>query len=195
MFRRALTAIVVLSFAAPAFAQTDSPALPGGPSAAGSFGSKGTLSLSSDIGGQLGYESVGGNGAFVLTLKPAADYFIVDHFSVGGVIGLSLTAASGATATNFIIEPRAGYQLALMPKLDLWPRLGLQLTTGDAALGNVVIAGAGSQTTFGVVIDAPLLYKPAGHFYFGVAPTLIAQFVGDAKTVGFTFDFIIGGWL
>jgi hypothetical protein len=173
-------------------------ALAQAPAALGSrpshFSDKGGLALSNEFQTNIGYLNFGGSGAFTLQLRPSADYFIVDKLSVGGLIGFTLLSGGGSTGKNFEINPRVGFAAPIAEGLSFWPKFGVQLTTGDIAFGPLVAAGL-SQTTFGITIDAPVLWHPSEHFFLGAGPKIVAQFVGDAKTTSAVVAVTVGGWL
>ncbi|HEX7604382.1 MAG TPA: hypothetical protein VF316_22340, partial [Polyangiaceae bacterium] len=72
-------------------------------------------------------------------IAPSADFFPIDHLSIGGLLELSTTSSSlddkqTATApvqnislpttTNFTILPRVGWMFGIGDRFGIWPRVG-----------------------------------------------------------------------
>jgi hypothetical protein len=200
MFTRTLSIAVVAAslWAGSAQAQTSTEPpvvapLPSGDLGGKRFGSKGTISITNEVGAELGYVNVSSHGFFVVNLLPGADYFAIDHLSVGGDVGFTFTSYDGGTGGNFILNPRIGYQIPITPALDIWPRGGMQLLVGDPVING--LTASGSETHFGFLIDAPIIYHVSPHFFLGMAPTFYAQLTGDTKISSFTFNFVMGGYI
>ena len=118
-------------------------------------------------------------------LAPAADYFVIEHLSVGGLVEIVSTSGSvdtpngsgTATVSNdlpsttaFTILPRVGYMIPLGDRGGIWPRGGL----GYASRQFVFNAGANAtkQTFSSVIVDIDVgfLFRLNETFYLMGAP-------------------------
>jgi hypothetical protein len=177
------------------------------------FGGPGTLALSSDFSGgiNMGFagQSQNNNGpsSWTFTLQPAADYFVIQGLSIGGVIRYehghtSSTDPTTNTTTSsdydtFGIGARIGYNIPISDLLSWWPKVGLIFsdTSTSGASGN----------TFDVNLYAPLLLHMAPHFFVGLGPGIATDLAASAsangqsvsnptKTTSYGLYFTIGGW-
>ena len=107
------------------------------------FGAQGQLAISAErlFGIEYAHTSYSGGGYQSTTLigfgwkytqssfsQPRAgiDYFVVNHVSLGGAIGLYSAAGHGAlNETGFIFAPRVGYAVDLGSVASFWPRIGI----------------------------------------------------------------------
>jgi len=118
---------------------------------------------------------------------PAADYFIIDHLSVGGLIEVSTTSgsvktkapASGGggtvetdtdrpTTTAFTFLPRVGYMIPITSRFAIWPRGGIGYASRQDAVGQ-------NKNTFSALIfaaDVPCLFRINETFFVSAAPEL-----------------------
>ena len=154
------------------------------------FGGPGTFVLSSDFSGgiNMGFngssQSNNGPSSWTLTLQPAADYFVIQGLSVGGIVAYahdhtsSTDQASGVSATSdgdtFGIGARVGYNIPINDLLSFWPKVGLIFNFISGTSGGSVAAAGGnngfSGNTFDVNLYAPLLLHLAPHFFVGLGP-------------------------
>ncbi len=170
---------------------------------AGGFGNQGQLALQADL--QLHFEGYsysdnGGSGTDFL-IQPAADYFVIDHLSVGGAVPLHVASPDGGRTTiTFGIEPRVGYDIPIVEKLSFWPDLFFSFETSSRN------NNGGSDTAFGIGVFAPLLFHPIAHFFLGIGPNLSTEFShtysapngrsGEGpKLTQYGIMSTIGGWL
>ncbi|HEX7666069.1 MAG TPA: hypothetical protein VF407_16190 [Polyangiaceae bacterium] len=110
---------------------------------------------------------------------PEADYFVINHLSVGGLLSIANTSGSVdvpttaavsvsrdlASTTDFTLMPRAGWMFALGDRFGIWPRLGL----GYASRHNIT----GDDATFSgflMRIDCPFLYRINETFFVSASP-------------------------
>jgi hypothetical protein len=111
----------------------------------------------------------------------AFDFFVADHFSVGGTASyfrlsesqpnVAGQGVSGPTFTGFSFSPRLGASVALGPFVQFWPHLGfslLHLTTDD----NNTAADTSTISLYALTVDAPFVFTVAPHFFLSVAPTM-----------------------
>lgn len=128
-------------------------------------------------------------------LAPAADYFVIDHLSIGGLLELASTSgsvdvpinATGATqnfnlptTTNFTLLPRIGYMISLAnDRFGIWPRGGLGYASRQVASGNV---NNSNKETFGSVIasvDVGFLFRVNETFFLRAAPEMTFSLGGS----------------
>ena len=153
------------------------------------FGSQGRLVISEDAQFDLGFDTNGdGPGYLLLRIRPSMDYFVAPNLSIGAFLDLGLVSGDGFSETTVGLGGRVGYNIPLGTRLSIWPRLGLGLVHESNDSG----AFDSSGTFFNVIIDAPLLYHPADHFFVGVGPTLNIR-AGDADGVFFGLTSLVGG--
>lgn len=130
---------------------------------------------SSDISLQIG-TNLGQNWAL--------DYFVIDNLSVGGQIAYS--TANDGDAKTFSLAPRVGYNFAFSDDFSLWLQAGVtyaSTTTSDDA-GNDV-----TNSAFGVVVNAPILYHITNHFFLGIGPFINTELSNSSKPEeGDSFD-------
>jgi hypothetical protein len=88
-------------------------------------------------------------------LAPAADYFLIDHLSIGGFVELASVSGSVdsslpgvgtvnndlPTTTNFTLLPRIGYLIPIGDRFAIWPRGGI----GYAYRGTSSLTGVGGR--------------------------------------------------
>jgi hypothetical protein len=127
-------------------------------------------------------------------LAPAADYFVIDHLSVGGLLELSSTGGSvdvplpqnpGATqsqdlptTTNFTLMPRIGYMFSLAnDRVGIWPRGGLGYASRQVASGT----GRSKETFSSVVstVDVGFLFRVNETFFLRAAPEMTFSLGGS----------------
>lgn len=198
-----ITALGIVSVAPSTLAQ-DKPPVPqvSDRTPGGRFGEKGQLAISSDAGLAITYANVGGGGGstVTLTLRPAADYFLIENLSLGGFVGLDYTSYDGGHSTQFAIGPRVGYNIPLSPLFSVWPKAGLSIA--HTSIGSDITDGAGnkvsvsaSNTALGLNLFVPFMVHPAEHFFLGFGPALDVDLTGDNKATVIAGRLTIGGWL
>ncbi len=95
-------------------------------------------------------------------LGPAADFFPIEHVSVGAALTYARLTAD---LHSFRVAPRVGYQIPLGELLSLWPTVGVfwQQRTVDPKLDL-------RERKLGIVFDAPVLVHVVPHFFLGLGP-------------------------
>jgi len=131
--------------------------------------------LSSDLGGG------GGNGGgFFGAPRVAADYFIIDHLSLGLALGYShisvSTPGNNGTTTSvgtdsFLFAPRVGWAYMFNDIIGIWPRGGLTYRTFNP--GNV------SGHVLAFTAEVPVVFTVIPHVAFWAGPTLDLGFTGS----------------
>lgn len=192
MARRLSWMFAALSlFAAPAaLAQEASATAP-----AGGFGSRGTIAITNDAYGDLGYLNVHGTSGFRLNLSPAVDYFVQDHLSLGAAMKFRVLSFNSNTDVLFGIEPRAGFEVRVNPNVSIWPRLGLEFDTSSPEFFADIASTTGGGVIFGIDADMPILYHASEHFFLGGGPVIHSEFTGDVKSNFVGLAFTVGGWM
>lgn len=179
-----------------------------GPMSTGGFGSLGQIAISVDLPFTneapqfaIVHESVsnGGSSSTTINIQPSLDYFVAPNVSVGGEIGIAHGSATtfgstGGSYTNFLLEIRGGYNLALNDMFSIWPHLGIgyqHVSFSD---------GGGSGYVIPLVVTVPFLWHPASHFFLGLAPTLVTDLVSKfnsmdgQKTTDIGLTAVLGGY-
>ena len=170
------------------------------------LGNKGTLSIDqlsgfriSAIGGisyagpigfaiqSFGEKDAVGTGKTTLNttsiwIAPSADFFVIDHLSIGGVIEVISTSSSvdtqananaGTVTTNLpattaiTFLPRVGWMFGITDRFGIWPRIGL----GYGSRGSVDNNGR-KDTVSGFLtdLDVGFVYRINENFFFRAAP-------------------------
>lgn len=131
-----------------------------------------------------------------LYVAPSADYFVVDHLSIGGIFQIASTSGSQEvrlttgssvtsdvpTVTNLSLVPRVGYMFAPSDRWGIWPRLGFGYTS------NASVSGSGNDATTtkfsGPILnlDVGVLYRFNEALFFRLAPDL-AFGVGNSLSI------------
>jgi hypothetical protein len=167
-----------------------------GPSRA--FGHARQLALSSDVALLIQRSS---QDSTTVQFAPAADYFVIDNFSIGGVILVDYTQARSVDTTRFSIGPRVGYNIPFTDLIGLWPKLGFSYShtsvSTDLPSGSddeeLSVSASGNHISLNLF--APLMCHPVPHFFVGFGPFLDADLSGDNKTTTFGGRLTLGGWL
>ncbi len=117
----------------------------------------------------------------VLTLAPAADFFVIDNLSIGGQVLLGFVSTSppapdqGRTTTLYGFAPQIGYNIVFSDLVSFWPKAFF-------AFAGASESNNGPSFSSGTIgIFAPFLFHIATHFYAGIGPDLAAQiFVNES---------------
>lgn len=126
-------------------------------------------------------QQIGNGGGTTFSLRPALDYFIVNHLSIGGAVELDYTSGH-PNVTTVQLAPDVGFEFALSDTWSFWPQASLPL----------VVPSPGSAS-LAVALFFPFLVHPAEHFFFGAGPGF-SQVVTSPATTHFTVAFTIGGY-
>jgi hypothetical protein len=137
----------------------------------------------------------------VIGLVPSADYFVAPNISVGGQVGYVSGSSSfmgqSADAWAFAIIPRVGLSMMLTDVISFWARLGI----GYAYTSSSSSAGADSSGyIIPLIIEAPVLWHPAPHFFLGAGPMFTTELVNkqedvdQSKETNFGVTTMIGGY-
>ena len=131
-------------------------------------------------------------------LAPAADYFLIDHLSIGGLVEIASVSGSVdsslpgvgtvnndlPTTTNVTLLPRIGYLIPIGDRFAIWPRGGI----GYAYRGTTSLTGAGrggvvtNKDSFSALIlaaNVDFLFRINETFFLVGAPELGASLGGS----------------
>ena len=135
--------------------------------------------------------------ATTIWLAPAADYFVIQGLSLGGLLELAHTSTSEEIPTNtnatnsfsqpstlnVSVLPRIGYMIPLGDRFGIWPRL----TLGYASRERVISTNPDNPVTdrFGAFMlgaDVPFIFRLNETFYLSAAPQFLTSLGGSHTT-------------
>ncbi|RYZ04254.1 MAG: hypothetical protein EOO73_24515 [Myxococcales bacterium] len=193
------SSLVVSSLSFSAAAQTPPEPDPGMPkvpanSPSGVFGGKGQLAILAEAGVVFSHTSISGTDASstTLVLRPAVDYFVIDHLSVGAFTGVSYEKAQGASTTTYAIGPRVGYDIPFTSRFSLWPKAGLSFNSTTLKTDTPSFSDTNSAVALNLFV--PVMYH-TNHYFVGFGPALDRDLSGDLKATTFALRLNVGGWL
>jgi hypothetical protein len=171
-------------------------------SPSGMFGGRGQLAIMGEAGAFLTHTSVSGQDGSKTTfvLRPAIDYFVIDHLSVGAFTGLEYSSAPGGSVTTYGIGPRVGYDIPFTERFSIWPKAGLSFNSTTvkfdaSSIGGInVPSSSTSNTALALNLYAPVMFH-SHHYFVGFGPSLDADLSGNAKTTTVSGRLVVGGWL
>lgn len=195
-FALVVTSLLLLGAPAGTSAQDPSRDTGGGPSRV--FGNPSQVAFSSDVALVIQHSS---QGSTSLQFAPAADFFVLQNFSVGGVIGIDYISAKSSDSTRFNIGPRIGYNIPFTDLLGLWPKLGFSYSHTNVSTNlnandtntDLIASTSGDHITLNLF--APVMFHPVAHFFVGFGPFLDADLSGKNKTTTYGGRLTIGGWM
>ena len=163
-------------------------------SPSGVFGGKGQLAILAEAGVVFEHKSFSDSDASstTLVLRPAVDYFVIDHLSVGAFTGVSYEKAQGASTTSYGIGPRVGYDIPFTPRFSIWPKAGLSFNSNT--LKTDTPSASISNSHLALNLFAPVMFH-TNHYFVGFGPALDTDLTGDLKTTTFGLRLNVGGWL
>jgi hypothetical protein len=170
-------------------------------SAAGIFGERGQLAIMGEAGALFTHTSVSGRGSSTTFLfRPAVDYFVIDHLSLGAFTGIEYSSAPGGSTTTYGIGPRVGYDIPLSERFSIWPKAGLSFNSSTAKLDAVTVGGfttpesSVTNTALAFNLYVPLMFH-SHHYFAGFGPSVDADLTGSPKATVVAARLVIGGWL
>jgi hypothetical protein len=183
---RSLLSVVLVAFvvAGAARAAVAEGAFAPAPQPGGGFGAQGEWVISGaavEVNSASASFRTGGGGS--INIHPAADYFIVNAISIGGVFGVS----HGGSVTTLEFGARAGFNLNINEHIGVWPMAGISVTHVSDSMAHT------SSTPATLTIFAPFLYHIVPHLFVGGGPSFFLALNGSNDN-SFGIDSIIGGW-
>jgi hypothetical protein len=197
------------------------PAMAGDPPEAAApvrLGEAGQIALSSDLAFSMSYTTktaatgnVHRDAIVSFLIGPAADYFLANNISVGGIVQLLYVSQGSEHSTGLGLAPRVGYLFPMSDKLSFWPKASVGYfqsstpnsigTSASVSQANPT-ADAGSLTrkVFQVGVFAPLTYELAPHFFVGLGPVLSVDLWAKNgrqsadKATTFGISSVVGGY-
>ncbi|MDB4988172.1 MAG: hypothetical protein JWN04_3350 [Myxococcaceae bacterium] len=138
-----------------------------------------------------------------VTLAPAADYFVLENLSLGGVVGVTYQKTDEIKGARITLGPRIGYNFEVSRLLSFWPKLGFSYahTTNSK---QQLAAVPGGTSTFGnhtsanaiaLSIFIPLMLHPAPHFFAGFGPFMDSDLSGYNRATVLGVKLTLGGWI
>jgi hypothetical protein len=191
--------VMISSFSLVAAAQTPPAPDPGMPkvpanSPSGVFGGKGQLAIMAETGVVFEHTSISGQDGSSTTfvLRPAVDYFVIDHLSIGAFTGIDYTKAAGGSKTTYGIGPRVGYDIPFSPRFSVWPKAGLSFNSTTLKTDTPSFSDTNSAVALNLFV--PVMFH-TNHYFVGFGPALDTDLSGDAKATTFGLRLNVGGWL
>jgi hypothetical protein len=162
------------------------------------FGEAHQLVLTGEAGFAASYAFHDNEHRTTVALAPGADYFIVNHVSLGATLSFTL-ATSGSSGEDTIpavpangstiaIGPRVGLEIPVASNVSIYPRAFVVFGSQD-----VGHSGHGFSS---VGLYAPALVHVAEHFFTGFGPYVerdLTRVGENATRVGASL--VVGGWL
>jgi hypothetical protein len=116
-------------------------------------------------------------------IAPSADFFPIDHLTIGGLVEFSVTmnsltrkVAAGSqsvdlpTTLNFTILPRIGWMFALGDRFAIWPRIGAGFASKQFASSNANVTSKFTFAGFVLDVDTTFLFRFNETFFAGLTP-------------------------
>lgn len=110
--------------------------------------------------------SAGGSSATLLVFTPGVRYVAASRLVFGADLQLTHISSGGDT-TGVAFVPALGFDVVLSGDVSLVPQLELYV--------NYMEVGSRSLTRFGIGAFVPVLVHPAGHFFIGFGPEVLAD--------------------
>lgn len=139
-----------------------------------------------------------------LQFAPAADYFILENLSLGGVVGMTYFKADAGPSLRFTLGPRVGYNFEVSRLLSVWPRLGFSYAHTKSNNGQVplmpgttsgTLATNTSANAIAISIFIPFMFHPAPHFFAGFGPFTDTDLSGHNRSNVWGVKLTMGGWV
>lgn len=158
------------------------------------FGSVGQLTLNADLQFSIIHQGSSGSatpsGTSVL-IQPGADYFLMQNFSVGGLLSYAYNSAASIGTTTIGFQVRAGYNLKINDTFSFWPRLGIGYFHGSTSFAGM----DSSAYDLPLQLFAPVLWNAVPHFFIGFGPTLTTDLAAtDEKLTFVGVQLVVGGY-
>lgn len=138
------------------------------------LGDQGQVAISGDLRFGLTYTDVdsGGGNSTQFVIAPAADFFVADNVSVGGIVTVSYAnidiQGGDANVVGIGVGPRVGYVFRLSDQVAFWPKAGFAFDYATSFQDGTDVDFA----KLNLNLFAPFVFEPASNFFIGVGPTV-----------------------
>ena len=157
------------------------------------FGEDGVWAFSTDAAIDIRHRTQAeGPSTTAVTLLPAADYFIIDNLSLGGVIGVKYSKTGDNNTVDFQLGPRVGYDFELGDRFSIWPKLGVFYAHSDFKDDE---GGSDANNAVQLNLFVPFMFHPAVHFFAGFGPFLESDLSGNNRVTQWGLKLTLGGWV
>jgi hypothetical protein len=131
-------------------------------------------------------------------IAPSADFFVIDHLSVGGLVEVSTTSSSidvkptanGATTTftlpsttNVTLIPRVGWLFPITERFGIWPRGGIGYASRQTLTRPDTNGQRDSYSSAVIDIDCGFLFRVNDSWFFRAAPEVTFG-LGGTHSIG-----------
>jgi hypothetical protein len=173
---------VLASIAVCACIATASPRAPAFGGTAKNLEHKGNFAITNNAGFEFTQQLTNPTDT-TFVLRPALDYFVIDHLSLGGAVEFrDIAPQRGRSQTTFTIAPDVGFAVGISDTWSFWLIGSVPFAFPNP--GNPVVA---------LDIFAAFLIHPADHFFFGIGPTF-TQVLTQNQPTSIGGRFVIGGY-
>jgi hypothetical protein len=167
-------------------------------SPSGIFGERGQLAIMGEAGALFTHTSVSGQDGSTTTIvvRPAIDYFVIDHLSIGAFTGVQYSGTPTGSTTTYGIGPRVGYDIPFTDRFSVWPKAGLSFNSTTVKFDSTPITPSTSESNTAMALDlyVPLMFH-SHHYFVGFGPSLDTDLTGDTKVTTIAARLVVGGWL
>jgi len=140
------------------------------------------------------------SGVSSVLIRPAVDYFLIDHLSLGAFTGVEYTGSPGGSTTTYGIGPRVGYDIPFSERFSLWPKAGFSFNSATVKVDSVNIGGistpssSASNSALAFNLFVPVMFH-THHYFAGFGPSLDTDLSGDHKVTTIAARLTVGGWV
>jgi hypothetical protein len=131
-------------------------------------------------------------------VNPSLDYFVVDHLSIGSLVGITRSTwrwfGNETSQTMVSAAPRIGYEVPLGDAVSLWPTAGIGY---DREVAEGPHPSDPNWALDGYV-RASLIAHVAKHFFVGGGPAFSVNLAHSPAVLagsGVSFNSTLGGWI
>jgi len=152
------------------------------------FGARGRVLVSGAFSLTNVSSSASTSSITTIAISPGLQLFVAPEVALGFELQLAHASGGGTSATVFSFLPSIGYCIELGHHTCLLPQFQLGVQIND-------FPGL-TQTAFEIGGQAPLLFRPAPGFFFGLGPSILADVVRSnsaGKLFTFGLQSILGG--
>lgn len=144
------------------------------------------------------HTSVSGGSTTTVLIRPAVDYFVIDHLSLGAFTGVEYSSLPGGSTTTYGIGPRVGYDIPLSARFSLWPKAGLSFNSTTVKVDADAVGGltrpSDSNNALAFNLYVPVMFH-SNHYFAGFGPSLDTDLSGSPKATVIAARLVVGGWV